>query len=102
MIIVLGKFLAWKERLQWLESSERLKIRLKNAFQPAGRPAGVMKRPSNMKRELYNILVTQQREGKDISSMMPSNVHDMYKNPKANVGILLLIFGFANRQELLG
>eukprot|EP00080_Pristionchus_pacificus_P006994 PDM67014.1 ekl-4 [Pristionchus pacificus] len=53
---------------------------------PAGRPAGVMKRPSNMKRELYNILVTQQREGKDISSMMPSNVHDMYKNPKANMG----------------
>ncbi|GMT02484.1 hypothetical protein PENTCL1PPCAC_24658, partial [Pristionchus entomophagus] len=53
---------------------------------PVGRPAGVQKRPSNMKRELYNILVTQNREGKDISSMMPSNVHDMYKNPKANMG----------------
>ncbi|GMT29331.1 hypothetical protein PFISCL1PPCAC_20628, partial [Pristionchus fissidentatus] len=56
---------------------------------PAGRPRagmGVQKRPSNMKRELYNILVTQQREGKDIQSMMPSNVHDMYKNPKANMG----------------
>ncbi|GMR55743.1 hypothetical protein PMAYCL1PPCAC_25938 [Pristionchus mayeri] len=54
---------------------------------PAGRPAGALqKKPANMKRELYNILVTQQREGKDISSMIPSNVHDMYKNPKANMG----------------